>query len=149
MRSLMLGYAGGRSWLPQAPATSARTICTNHLKYVAQHPPSNRNSAQIAVEVERWERHEAAKLGQDVNSSSDFHFAVNGKPTKVPSNSYFVMGDDRDNSLDGRAWGFVPRDLVIGRAMFVYWSYDDTQPLTNPIDFSANSRWRRTGTMVR
>ena len=42
------------------------------------------------------------------------------------------MGDDRDNSLDSRAWGFVPRDLVIGRAMFVYWSYDETKPFTNP-----------------
>ena len=74
--------------------------------------------------------------------------AVNGKPAKVPANSYFVMGDDRDNSLDGRAWGFVPRDLIIGRAMFVYWSYDETQPF-GPIEFFTNTRWRRTGTMVR
>src|SRR5881398_716921 len=69
----------------------------------------------------------AARTGQETGSSPDFHFAVNGKPAKVPANSYFVMGDDRDNSLDGRAWGFVPRDLVIGRAMFVYWSYDETK----------------------
>src|SRR6476469_3763129 len=92
---------------------------------------------------------QAAREGHDLRMSADFHFAVNGKPTKVPANSYFVMGDDRDNSLDSRAWGFVPRDLVIGRAMFVYWSYDETKPFTNPLDFSANSRWRRTGTMVR
>lgn len=92
---------------------------------------------------------EAARLGQDINSSSDFHFAVNGKPTRVPANSYFVMGDDRDNSLDSRAWGFVPRDLIIGRAMFVYWSYDETQPFNSPLDFFSNTRWSRTGTMVR
>ena len=92
----------------------------------------------------------AARTGQETGSSPDFHFAVNGKPAKVPANSYFVMGDDRDNSLDGRAWGFVPRDLIIGRAMFVYWSYDETQsfsPLS--FDFFTNTRWRRTGTMVR
>jgi len=92
---------------------------------------------------------EAARAGQKMIASPDFHYAVNGKPTKVPDNSYFVMGDDRDNSLDSRAWGFVPRDLVIGRAMFVYWSYDETQPFGSPVDFFSNTRWRRTGTMVR
>ncbi|MDX6577725.1 MAG: signal peptidase [Blastocatellia bacterium] len=91
----------------------------------------------------------AVRQGQDVTASPDFHFAVNGKPAKVPADSYFVMGDDRDNSLDSRAWGFVPRELVIGRAMFVYWSYDETKQFTSPFDFFTNSRWSRTGTMVK
>lgn len=54
----------------------------------------------------------------------DYEFAVQGKPMVVPENSFFVMGDSRDNSEDSRFWGFVPRELVIGRAMFVYWSCD-------------------------
>ena len=53
-----------------------------------------------------------------------FNFGVQGKPMIVPPNSFFCMGDSRDQSDDGRGWGFVPRELVIGRAMFVYWSCD-------------------------
>jgi signal peptidase I len=53
-----------------------------------------------------------------------YEFGVAGKPMVVPENSFFVMGDSRDNSEDSRYWGFVPRELIIGRAMFVYWSCD-------------------------
>jgi signal peptidase I len=70
----------------------------------------------------------------------------------VPPDSYFVMGDNRNNSEDSRYWGFVPRDLVIGRAMFVYWSYDESAPdtgLTIIGDFFINTRWSRTGKLVR
>lgn len=40
----------------------------------------------------------------------------------VPPNSYFAMGDNRDNSLDSRYWGFVPRENIVGSPLFVYWS---------------------------
>src|SRR5262249_18000451 len=73
----------------------------------------------------------------------------NGREIVVPPGSYFVMGDNRSTSLDSRFWGFVPRDLVIGRAMFVYWSYDETKPFRSPIDFIRYTRWSRTGTMVK
>ncbi len=75
----------------------------------------------------------------------------NGKEIVVPASSYFVMGDNRNNSQDSRYWGFVPRDYVIGRAMFVYWSYDESAPSNGNflIDFFKNTRWTRTGTLVK
>jgi len=74
-----------------------------------------------------------------------------GREVVVPAEKYFVMGDNRNNSEDSRYWGFVPRDLVIGRAMFVYWSYDESAPSNGNIllDFFLNTRWKRTGTMVK
>ncbi|HZS26540.1 MAG TPA: signal peptidase I [Candidatus Angelobacter sp.] len=41
----------------------------------------------------------------------------------VPPNSYFGMGDHRDVSLDSRYWGFIPRDNIVGRPLFIYWSF--------------------------
>lgn len=58
------------------------------------------------------------------NPCRGYQFGVAGKPSVVPDNEFFVMGDSRDNSEDSRFWGFVPRDLIVGRAMFVYWSCD-------------------------
>ncbi|HEY5883986.1 MAG TPA: signal peptidase I [Pyrinomonadaceae bacterium] len=85
-----------------------------------------------------------------------FKFEGDGHEIAVPEGKYFVMGDNRGNSEDSRYWGFVPRDMVIGRAMFVYWSYDESMPnSTAPFpfnvvsDFIYNTRWSRTGTLVR
>ena len=50
----------------------------------------------------------------------------------VPPGKYFAMGDNRDNSLDSRFWGFVPRENILGRPLFVYWSI--ATPETNGED---------------
>jgi signal peptidase I len=88
------------------------------------------------------------------------HHVASGE-VRVPPDSYFAMGDNRDNSLDSRYWGFVPRDNITGKPVIIYWSYDaPTEALLNPtisadhfIDlmehFFSKTRWRRTFMLVR
>ena len=88
---------------------------------------------------------------------------IEGDDIVVPKDSYFGMGDNRDVSLDSRFWGFIPKENVIGRPMFVYWSFE-TPPnqyqhtaVSERLGFLAHvvihffdeTRWRRTLRMVR
>jgi signal peptidase I len=77
----------------------------------------------------------------------------------VPPGNYFAMGDNRDNSLDSRYWGFVPRDYIIGKPVFIFWSYD--APTEDWVgtggghyldliqNFIGKTRWNRTLKLVR
>jgi signal peptidase I len=47
-----------------------------------------------------------------------------GREVRVPPGDYFVLGDHRNSSSDSRSWGWVPRDNIYGKAVFVYWPLD-------------------------
>lgn len=49
---------------------------------------------------------------------------IEGDDVVVPADSYFAMGDNRLNSWDSRFWGFIPKENLIGRPMFIYWSFE-------------------------
>ncbi|MBK7141592.1 MAG: signal peptidase I [bacterium] len=57
-------------------------------------------------------------------------------PFVVPRDNYFMMGDNRDNSSDSRFWGTVHKDLVLGEAMMVHWSWDDSEYPSPPVTLS-------------
>jgi signal peptidase I len=88
---------------------------------------------------------------------------IQGEDLVVPPDNYFGMGDNRDVSYDSRFWGFIPRENVIGRPMFIYWSFETPERQYEKTDigsrvgfighiilhFFDETRWRRTLQLVR
>ena len=88
---------------------------------------------------------------------------IQGDDVVVPQDGYFAMGDNRDVSYDSRFWGFIPKENVIGRPMFIYWSFETPRQqylqkqIGQRLQFLAHvvihffdeTRWRRTFRIIR
>jgi signal peptidase I len=90
---------------------------------------------------------------------------VDGEDLVVPPGKIFAMGDNRTHSLDGRFWGFVPRENIMGRPMFNYWSFETTADqmdqqqasvgarigsfITTGLHIFDKTRWKRTLHLIK
>jgi signal peptidase I len=109
--------------------------------------------------------HEGSRFYQlpELNNSGWYEPFRSEMDIVVPEGKYFAMGDNRDNSADSRYWGFVPRELIVGKALIVYWSYEsdsDAYRQTQASDilrqakdlvlnFFGKTRWSRTFKLIR
>ena len=113
----------------------------------------------------RWQCGESVMLSPDISGSyrvpADYGNAggegTNGPechptrdtwgPVIVPPNRYFMMGDNRDDSVDSRYWGFLEGDRIRGEALMIYYSYNPR--LLRPLAFLRNIRPGRIGDVIR
>ena len=92
----------------------------------------------------RREGHDVSVLGETV--------LVDGAEAReyvVQRDYLFGMGDHRDNSLDSRYWGFIPRENLVGTPMIVYWSWDTNLPIYEIPSKLSSIRWGRIGTLIK
>jgi signal peptidase I len=108
--------------------------------YVSHTDPGDDPSADQFY----WQRNYIVRTAE---ARSDRPSRNNWGPLVVPDRNYFVLGDNRDNSLDSRYWGFVPDSLVRGRPMFVYYSF--SRDSANGVGWLHGVRWSRLGERVR
>ena len=105
---------------------------------------------------------DSSVYGNDSWTPQEWAIRDNYGPKVVPHDKLFVMGDNRDNSQDSRYWGFADLDSIIGKPLFVYWSYESDPYVPGErsfrewvlgyvsvgMHFFDRTRWFRIGTMV-
>jgi signal peptidase I len=105
--------------------------------YARHVDPTRSESPEMRAKMRAWQvRHlataDTARYAPDLQDWG---------PIVVPPDSLFMMGDNRDESYDGRYWGFLPRGNVEGTPVLIYFSYDPTS--YKPLPFASAIRWRR------
>jgi signal peptidase I len=105
--------------------------------YALRGDPNKSEEPLQRAKMRRWQV--SHLVGRDpATYQPDLH---DWGPIVVPPDSFFMMGDNRDSSYDGRYWGFLPRLNVRGRPLIVYFSYDKNS--YKPLPFLSAIRWGR------
>ncbi|CUS92717.1 signal peptidase I [Candidatus Kryptonium thompsonii] len=104
---------------------------------------TEKNLKQWEIMIKR-EGHEV-----ELNDGKVLIDGVEAKKYVFENDYIFVMGDNRNNSLDSRYWGFVPVDNIIGKAILIYWSWNSNIPTSNLPEKIKSIRWERIGKRIR
>jgi len=124
----------------------------NEDNYGPLRVPKKGDIIQLSAEnFEQWKTF-LMREGHNPRLSSDKKFFLDEKEVTqytVEKDYYFMMGDHRNNSLDSRFWGFLPRQDVIGEALLIYWSWNSDVPFTEFGKLFSSIRWNRIANIIR
>ncbi|MGP8245611.1 MAG: signal peptidase I [Bryobacteraceae bacterium] len=140
----LIGLPGDRIHLEKGQVIrNGRRLIEPYTQHIPAYPDAYRDDFPASPGAQTTPR------GRDMFE----HHVLNGEVI-VPPDALFVLGDNRENSADSRYWGFVPRSYVVGKPLFIYWSYDaptaDLEGWTGGhiLDlaehFFTRTRWERT-----
>lgn len=102
--------------------------------------------------IEEWRALINREIGREVVEIEQNEIKIEGKIVNsytIAKDYYFMVGDNRDNSLDSRFWGFVPRENIVGTPIIVFWSWDSNIPFSQPIDLLTSIRFNRIAKIIK